>query len=208
MWAVVFGLVGSFLLCELAGRTAQQTIYDSFAGRGLGVQSWQLLTSIFLHPSGVQLFFNLLALATLGRAVELIAGSEFFLFAFLFSALSGNLNALHWNPTGVVTGASGAICGMLGCLLVLLWWAQERTPQLEAPARSWQTFGLIFVAVLSCQPQLAWQGHPEVTAQLWGGFGGGLLACLVLRHRAHRIVVLRPLALALLAALCITALLL
>jgi membrane associated rhomboid family serine protease len=80
---------------------------------------WRLMTSAFLHAGIIHLGLNMLALYWFGRLLEQIIGSWRYLLLYLASGLAGSAGALWLDPHGLSVGASGAIFGVLGALLVL-----------------------------------------------------------------------------------------
>ena len=81
---------------------------------------WQLLTSAFTHVEIWHIGFNMLALWVLGPQLELAIGRVRFLALYLLSALAGSLLVYWLAPQYLLTlGASGAIFGLMGALLVL-----------------------------------------------------------------------------------------
>ncbi len=81
---------------------------------------WQVLTSAFTHAEILHLGSNLLALWFLGPPLEQVLGRVRFLAVYGISALTASA-AVMWlsAPDSVAVGASGAIFGMLGALLLL-----------------------------------------------------------------------------------------
>jgi len=80
---------------------------------------WRLLTSPFLHAGIMHLGFNILVLYMLGPTLEMIFGHVWFLVLYLMSALGGaTLSYLFLDPFGASVGASGAIFGLMGALIV------------------------------------------------------------------------------------------
>ena len=82
---------------------------------------WQLLTSAFTHVEVWHIGFNMLALWFLGPQLELAIGRARFLALYLLSGLAGS-TLVYWAAAGVpgsTLGASGAIFGLMGALLVL-----------------------------------------------------------------------------------------
>jgi membrane associated rhomboid family serine protease len=198
-------MLAYWIILEMAGGSTSQTVLDQFGARSPGLGSWRLLPSIFLHAGLAHLLVNLMSLVVLGGAVESMAGTEFFLFAFLFAGVGGGFTSLTLNPGASSVGCSGAVCGLLAVLFFLTWWAPELTPHLEAPRRSGLTFSLIFVALLQCKPYQL-DGHWADTAQHWGGLLFGFLSCLSLQRREGRIRVNRLMAVSLSAWLVLCAL--
>src|SRR6185312_13617707 len=84
---------------------------------------WRLITAAFLHANIVHIGFNMFALWVIGGPVEHYLGRSRFLGLYLVAGLAGSAGALLQSPTGVTVGASGAIFGILGALLILEWQA-------------------------------------------------------------------------------------
>lgn len=81
-------------------------------------QVYRLLTSAFLHGDFTHILFNMYALFALGKIVEEALGTGRFLVIYFISALGGGLMSFFFTPN-VSVGASGAIFGLLGAVLVL-----------------------------------------------------------------------------------------
>jgi len=80
---------------------------------------WRLITAAFLHYGPLHLGLNMLALFWLGRVLEQVIGSLRFALLYLTAGLAGSAGALYITPNSPTVGASGAIFGVLGALLVL-----------------------------------------------------------------------------------------
>lgn len=136
---------------------------------------WQLLTSMFTHVDLTHVAFNLLALWFLGPQLEHLVGRVRFLAIYLVSGLAGSAT-VYWfsDPDGLTLGASGAIFGLMGALLVIgLKAGGDITPLLV-----WLG---INVVITFTGANISWQGH-------LGGLVGGALLALVIAFapRAHR----------------------
>ena len=87
-------------------------------------QYWRLLTSVFLHAGLSHLGSNLLVQILMGNIVERNLGHVRYLILFLLSGIGGNIvSVLYDNALGVNTysvGASGAVFGVMGVLLLLI----------------------------------------------------------------------------------------
>jgi membrane associated rhomboid family serine protease len=82
---------------------------------------WRILTSGFLHFGLIHLAFNMLALWILGRDVETVLGRGRFLAVYLISMLGGSAAImLIYGAGATVAGASGAVFGVMGALVVVL----------------------------------------------------------------------------------------
>lgn len=79
---------------------------------------WRFVTPIFLHAGFAHLAFNTWALLNLGAAVELAYGVRRFLLVYFFAGVAGNLFSVWLGPP-LSVGASGAIFGLFGPLLVM-----------------------------------------------------------------------------------------
>lgn len=81
-------------------------------------EPWRLLTAMFLHGSLNHIFFNMFGLFIFGPILEERIGAKRFLFLYLVAGLIASVAAALMYPSSL--GASGAIFGMLGALIVLL----------------------------------------------------------------------------------------
>jgi membrane associated rhomboid family serine protease len=135
---------------------------------------WQLVTSFFTHVQFWHIGFNMLALYVLGPQLEALLGRSRYLALYLLSGLFGSL-AVYWlSPVNQPTvGASGAIFGLMGALLVA-------AVKLRGNVQS--LLGLLAInAVITVvgAGYISWQGH-------LGGFVGGVLLGLVLIYAPRR----------------------
>src|SRR5919205_779781 len=89
---------------------------------------WQLVTSFFTHVEFWHIGFNMLALYVLGPQLEALLGRSRYLALYLLSGLFGSLAVFWLSPVNQPTvGASGAIFGLMGALLVAA--VKLRAPQ-------------------------------------------------------------------------------
>lgn len=128
---------------------------------------WQLVTSGFAHIEIWHIGFNMLALWFLGPQLEMVFGRARFLALYLVSLLSGSA-LVFWlaGEQSATLGASGAIFGLIGALLVV---AQK----VGGDVRALLIWLGLNVFITLAVPNVSWQGH-------LGGFIGGFLAALVL----------------------------
>lgn len=83
---------------------------------------WRLVTALFLHFGALHLFLNMWALWDVGQLVERMYGPMRFASIYFLSGISGNLLSLVCHRGHAVSGgASGAIFGVYGALLIWLW---------------------------------------------------------------------------------------
>ena len=84
-------------------------------------QPWRLLTCLFVHAGLAHLLLNIFSLWLLGLLVEDRVGPLRLLLVYLASGVGGGLASLAWHTEGINSvGASGAIFGLYGFLLILL----------------------------------------------------------------------------------------
>jgi membrane associated rhomboid family serine protease len=136
---------------------------------------WQLITSSFTHVALLHIAFNMFALYVLGPQLEVAIGRARFLALYLLSALTASALVYWAAPEQQATvGASGAIFGLMGALLVV---ALKLRAQVQG-LLVW--IGINFFLTLSVSG-ISWQGH-------LGGFVGGVVlgAILVYAPRGPR----------------------
>jgi membrane associated rhomboid family serine protease len=80
---------------------------------------WRLLTAGFLHDGIVHIFVNMLSLYFVGGALEPAIGRLNFVAVYLSSLLAGSFGALLFAGQTPVVGASTAIFGIFGALIVV-----------------------------------------------------------------------------------------
>ncbi len=98
-------------------------LYGPFVAQG---EWWRLATSMFLHGFLLHIAFNMYALWAIGTPVEQYLGSVRYIGLYFVSGLAGSAGALLQSPLTPVVGASGAIFGILGAMLIIEWQATGR----------------------------------------------------------------------------------
>lgn len=83
-------------------------------------QWWRLLSTMFVHIGLFHLAINMWALYELGGLAEQIYGAWSVLLIYLLTGVAGSIASLARNPTIVSAGASGAIFGLAGVLIITL----------------------------------------------------------------------------------------
>jgi membrane associated rhomboid family serine protease len=97
--------------------------------------------------------------------VEHYLGTARFLPLYLVSGLAGSAGALLQAPVSPIAGASGAVFGILGAMLVLEW---NVTNRWAGQALTWIVINLVISFAV---PGISWGGHV-------GGLIGGILITL------------------------------
>lgn len=131
----------------------QLTWGANFAPATADGEWWRLGSAMFLHFGALHLSMNMLALWDGGKLVERMFGPLRFLGIYVMSGIAGNLLSLVIQGNEAVSGgASGAIFGIYGALLVYVWYARHQMQQVEfrwlfwgAMAFSALTIGMGFI---------------------------------------------------------------
>jgi len=93
----------------------------NFAPLSLGTQPWRMLASNYVHIGIIHIFFNMWCLWNLGMLAERIFDRWSYLLVYTASGIAGSLASLWWHPGGIGAGASGAIFGLAGGLIAVLY---------------------------------------------------------------------------------------
>lgn len=151
-----------------------------------GAEIYTVFTSMFLHASILHIIFNVIWLVILGLLFEEKMGSARFLSIYLIAGVAGNIayGLINFGENSYAVGASGAIFGILGAILVL--YPYERTGMMVFPlpipnAPVW-ILVLIMLAlqmIFVFEPgfHVAWQAH------LGGLLAGMAVAPIIMRIR-------------------------
>jgi membrane associated rhomboid family serine protease len=159
------------------GGDSNTYVFRQGALTGVGVadgQWWRVVTAAFLHANILHIAFNMYALWLLGRPLERYIGAARFLAIYAVAGISGSAGALLLTSADVPTvGASGAIFGLMGALLVL----ERRGMPLVGPLLPILLINLVFTFGVA---GISIGGHI-------GGLIGGILAALGLERfgRGH-----------------------
>ena len=142
--SAVLSLIGIsviFFILQLAIPGFEESFI--LVGKDVFLRPWILLTSMFLHGSLNHLFFNMLTLMFLGPLLESTIGTKRFLAMYLGSGiLAGFISSFFYARA---LGASGAIMGMFGVMIILM-------PQVQllvfgiVPMRLWAV-GILYVVM-------------------------------------------------------------
>jgi len=113
-----------FFLTQLipGSPTLQLLAFNSlfvFPGGPLPFEPWRLLTVLVTHSGFWHVGLNMLALWMIGGSLEPLLGRWRFLALYLISGLGGSIAVALLAPATSVVGASGAIFGLFGALLVI-----------------------------------------------------------------------------------------
>ena len=111
-----------FVLMALAGGSTNEPTLMAFGvkanneiARG---QWWRFVTPIFIHIGMLHLIFNSYALWIVGPQVEKLYGGARFVILYVLTGVAGVYSSYFYHPQSISAGASGAIFGLFGVLLV------------------------------------------------------------------------------------------
>jgi membrane associated rhomboid family serine protease len=162
-------------LIELAAGGAEQfgnsgqVIHDAGL-RGPDVANgdwWRVISGGFLHAGFLHLLFNMYVLYVAGSILEPGIGTPRFLGIYFVSLIAGSLGALIVDPNALTVGASGAIFGLMGAVIVV-----ARGRGIEQVASQFGFFIVINLVLTFSIPGISVGGHI-------GGLIGGVVAALL-----------------------------
>jgi rhomboid protease GluP len=137
---------------------------------------WRLLSATMLHGNAEHLVGNTMSLYILGMASEHAYGTRSMLLIYLLSAVAGSLLSIAMGP-GPSVGASGAIFGLMGAVMVLFWKHRNdlhvRDKRIGVVIAAWALFTIVTGMMV---PMIDNAGHV-------GGLLGGIAAAWVSRPR-------------------------
>lgn len=139
-----------------------------------GGEYYRLVSSAFLHDGLFHIGFNMYALWILGGFLERSLGRSRFVSLYVASMLAGGFGVLLVDPLQITVGASGAVFGLMGAMLLL---------QQAAGFSIWRTPLLpilgINLLLTFAVPQISIGGHV-------GGLIGGALVGAAMIFLARR----------------------
>lgn len=159
-----------------AGGLFSNAIQVSPNGRGIGNligvahgEWYRLLSAGFIHVSIFHLAINMWALWVLGRVTEQLLGRTRMGLVYFVSLFAGSFGALLASPHSVTVGASGAIFGLMGGLLMVA----------RARGVAMRDTGLLGVLVINLVITFGLSSYISVGAHIGGLIGGGIAGLLI-----------------------------
>ena len=119
---------------------------------------WRFLTCTFLHGNLIHLFLNLAALYIFAQEVESIYGSFRFLLIYLLSSWGAGLASYMFSP-GIAIGASGAVFGIIGSLIVFFFRQREKVTGANLKFKSMYTLVIINLILGFLLPKIDNSAH-------------------------------------------------
>lgn len=139
-------------------------------------QWWRMVSATFLHSGLMHLAMNMLGLWSIGQTVERIYGHRTYLMIYLGSAITGSALSLHFSAQKAVSvGASGAIFGIAGALLVSVYQNRETLPKIFGR----QNLSGLGLFVLYSLAQGFVQSGIDNGAHIGGLLAGGMMAYIL-----------------------------
>jgi rhomboid protease GluP len=178
--ALIVGLVAIFAWQVGSGSLAHETgIVESGAlvrQRVLEGEYWRMLSATMLHGSFDHLLGNCAALYILGMAGEHALGAWRVMLLYLGSGLAGSLASVLAGP-GPSVGASGAICGLMGAVVLILYRHRHvfhvRNKEIALVLAGWAGYTILMGAI---DPRIDNWAH-------LGGLIGGAVVAMGIRPR-------------------------
>jgi rhomboid protease GluP len=137
---------------------------------------WRLASAMFLHFSIIHLAINMWSLWDAGQLVERMYGSSRFACIYILSGLIGNLTSLvSQGSTAISGGASSAIFGVFGALLVYLWLNRKTISLWEFRWLFWGGIGFATATII-----LGFMIRGIDNSAHIGGFISGILISIIL----------------------------
>lgn len=130
---------------------------------------YRLITSLFLHFNFEHILMNMLSLFIFGKIVEAIVGPIKMLAIYLISGLFGNFVSLSFNTDTVSVGASGAIFGLIGSIITMMFVSRNY---------SRKTIGQLLIVLVILTGLSLMMSNVNIMAHL-GGLLGGILITLI-----------------------------
>ncbi len=143
-------------------------------------QYWRLWTYAFLHGGLMHLGFNVWALLYIAPKAREIYGSNKALVVYVVSGIVAGAASLAWavlmGKSMVGIGASGAVCGFIGLMLV---WGHTDGTMSGIRMRNSMARWVLYIVVFGIFWGMGGGGAVDHTAHFGGLLTGGLLALLI-----------------------------
>jgi membrane associated rhomboid family serine protease len=180
----LIGMNVAVYLAELAlggnaGNGTDNTIYDHGFLYGPFVAAgdwWRIGTAAFLHYGPIHLALNMWGLYIAGTLLEQVIGRWRFALLYFASGIAGSAGALLFTFYSPTVGASGAIFGVFGALLVL-----ERKRHISTGGQ------ILAIVILNLVFTFAVPGI-SIGGHVGGLVSGAVLMLLMLQYRSSALM--------------------
>lgn len=181
-WTIAGVIVAVAVIEWLTAGTAMKTVARAGLVKPLVSEAewWRLVTGTFVHANLWHLAGNVAVLIAVGRIVEAYVPRPWLLLTYASAAVAGNLASWWLAPGADSLGASGAIMGVVGFLLVLGWRRPDDVPK-AVRERIWMTvIAAGFIGALSI-------GLIDNAAHAGGAVAGAILGLIAVPRRRSEI---------------------
>ncbi|MFD1706960.1 rhomboid family intramembrane serine protease [Siminovitchia sediminis] len=159
-----------------------QLVFETLAGTNILIlmgEYWRLVTPIFVHVGFAHLLFNSFSLVLFGPALERALGKFQFLLVYIICGVAANVATLIIKPPYYThIGASGAIFGLFGIYLAVIFFKKEAMPQHGKQV-------ILPIAALSVIMTF-FQSNINITGHIFGLIAGILVGIVLIRTRTIR----------------------
>ena len=170
-YSLIAVICGAYLLWRFVPTLQDDLLLPSLEVLKDNNEWYRLFTVALTHANPLHLGFNMYALMVLGNPLEVTFGKKKYLTVFFFSLLTGSLASAYLAPMyGTSVGASGAVFGLFGAMVVV-------GKKIGADVRS-------IAAIIGINFFIGFaMGGVDWGAHLGGLIGGALAAQIVLAKR-------------------------
>ena len=136
---------------------------------------WRLLTCIFIHGNLRHLILNMFGLILASIILEPLFGWKKYFTLYILTGICASLTSIYWHSNSASIGASGAIFGLYGAVLVLL---IQDVVKSKKPS-----FGMLFFAIIYIGINLLWgmMGGIDNAAHIGGLISGLILGSILFK---------------------------
>ena len=176
-----------FVLQSIAGGSTDPWVLIKFGAYSQPLilshgEYWRLLTHIFLHIGLPHLLVNMGVLFVVGMVLEGLYGKERFLIIYFIAGLAGGIASLFLVKEQIGGGASGAIFGLIGTVVVFGIRYRNRIPK-----RFKRAFGIRILPFLVIDLILGFiTPNINIPAHIGGLLGGAATALILTPRIFHR----------------------
>lgn len=160
----------------------QKLIFEKLAGVNVLIQLgeyWRLVTPIFVHVAFTHLLFNSFSLVLFGPALERALGKLQFTLVYITCGVAANIVTLILKPPYYThIGASGAIFGLFGIYLAIIFLKKEVMPQHGKQV-------ILPIAALGVIMTF-FQANINITGHIFGLIAGFLIGAALIKIRPIR----------------------
>lgn len=150
IFAICAWQAGNVVEVNTSWLNAHGSLMPAMVGQG---EYWRVITSGFLHGGLIHVALNMMSLALLGLPLERMLGRVRFLVVYLLALLGGSVSVMWFEAeVSFTVGASGAIFGLIGALIVAF-------RRMRADPRQLVFLLAINLFITFQVDGISWQGH-------------------------------------------------